>query len=82
MKVATGNNVLRAYSQAVRHLQSKWGKQTLSASAVSAGFIVPQGLKKQKKGERAGVQVFVKVIRYSDAMLARFPFSGGLHENP
>ena len=72
MKTATGNNVHRAYSLAVRDLLKD---KRLVATSKSAGFIIPDG---QKRGHRTGIQVFVKVCRYSDELLAAQPLSGGL----
>lgn len=68
----TGNAVLRAYSRALKRLMED---DKMTASAVSAGMLFGPG---QAKGAREGYQVFVKVIRYSDAKLARNPESGGL----
>lgn len=72
MKTATGNALLRAYSKAVKNLQRD-GK--ITASATSAGFIIPDG---QKRGKRIGFQVFVNVCRFSDDLLRRKPYTGGL----
>jgi hypothetical protein len=70
--MATGNQVLRAYSKAVKRIEDD---RSMSASRVSAGFIFSP---KQKKGCKIGYQVFVKVCRYSDKLLVREPDSGGL----
>jgi hypothetical protein len=70
--MATGNQVLRAYSKAVKRIEND---RSMSASQVSAGFIFSP---KQKKGHKIGCQVFVKVCRYNDELLAREPDSGGL----
>lgn len=72
MKTATGNALLRAYSKAAKNLTSD---EAMSASAVSAGFIIPNG---QKRGKRKGFQVFVKVCRYNEELLEKKPMSGGL----
>lgn len=72
MKTATGNALLRAYSKAVRNLQRD---EAMTASATSAGFIIPNG---QKRGQRTGFQVFVKVCRYSEELLKRKNSTGGL----
>lgn len=72
MKTATGNSVIKAYSRAVKNAE----KDGLTSSATCAGFIIPNG---QKRGQKSGYQVFVKVIRYSDALLKKKPMTGGLH---
>lgn len=72
MKTATGNALLRAYSKAAKNLQQDG---MMAATTVSAGFIIPDG---QKRGEREGYQVFVRVIRWSQAMKRLKPESGGL----
>ena len=70
--MATGNQVLKAYSKAVRNMEN----QPIAAScAVSAGFIFKPG---QKRGMRMGYQVFVKVCRYSDVLMKEDPLNGGL----
>ena len=74
MKTATGNNLLRSYSKAVKKLQSD---KRMTSSAVSAGFIIPDG---QPRGKKTGFQVFVKVARYSDELLKKKPMTGGLLE--
>lgn len=75
MPKGTGTDVLKAYNKAVGRLEGKFGHQ-MSSCAVSAGTIFAPG---QKRAERRGYQVFVKVIRYSDAMLKFDAKSGGLH---
>lgn len=72
MKQATGNSLLRAWDQAVKKIDDD--KDVMSIE-VDAGFIIPAG---QKKGDSIGVQVFVKVVRYSDRLLKMKPESGGL----
>lgn len=67
MKTATGNSVLRAYNKAVKKMQG----ENLLASAQSAGFIIPDG-------QKDGYQVFVKVYKFSRALLKRKPLTGGL----
>lgn len=71
MKTATGNAVLRAYSQAVKNVMIN--EMTLS-SQVSAGFTIPNG-------EKNGWQVSVKVSRFDADLLEREPMTGGLVEN-
>ena len=71
-KTATGNNLLKAYSKAVKKLQKD---KSMTACLVSAGFIIPDG---QKKGKEKGFQVFVKVHRYSEELFKRKPITGGL----
>ena len=63
---------MAAYSKAVRKLERD---ATLRASATSAGFIIPNG---QKRGQRKGYQVFVKVCRFSEELLKSKPLTGGL----
>jgi hypothetical protein len=72
MKTATGNAVIRAYSKAAKRLLADSG---LTATSESAGFIIPDG---QKCREKTGIQVFVKVCRYSDRLLREQPMTGGL----
>lgn len=45
------------------------------SSARSAGFIIPRG---QKRGKRRGYQVFVRVVRFDEALLKSKPSTGGL----
>ena len=72
MKTANGDNVLKAYAKAVKNIES----DTMAAAcSVTAGMLIPPG---QKRGKRVGYQVFVKVSRYSDELLAKDPTSGGL----
>jgi hypothetical protein len=48
------------------------------SASVDAGFIIPAG---QPRGvPKKGFQVFVKVCRYDEALLASDPDSGGLVE--
>jgi hypothetical protein len=72
MKTATGNGLLRAYSRAAKNLIKDPG---MAASAVSAGFIIPNG---QKRGKKTGFQVFVKVCQFSEQRLKEKPKTGGL----
>ena len=72
MKTATGDAVLKAYSQAVKKLEKD---DKLTASSVSAGFIIPDG---QKRGQAEGYQVFVKVHRFCQLRLKNKPEGGGL----
>lgn len=65
---ATGNRVLQAYNQAVRHIDSD---DQLTATESSAGFIIPCG-------EVPKYQVFVRVVRFSDELLRKHPHTGGL----
>lgn len=68
---ASGNALLRAYARAVKKLQDD---PDMVACATSAGFIIPDG-------EQDGFQVFVKVAKYSKALLKKSPDTGGLLEN-
>ena len=70
--MATGMQVLRAYNRAVKRMQKD---EMLAATEVDAGFIFPPG---QKRGERVGLQVFVKVRRFSERRLRAAPETGGL----
>jgi hypothetical protein len=72
MKEATGDAVLQAYNKCAQNLE---GDDAMVSTTVSAGFLIPGG---QKKGEQCGWQVFVKMVPYSDQMLAHDPDSGGL----
>lgn len=71
MKTATGNSLLRAYNRSAKRIKDA----DLTSAATSAGFIIPDG---QKRGQREGFQVFVKLIRYSDKKLKKNFESGGL----
>lgn len=74
--MATGTQVLRAYSKAVKKME---GEMTMSATEVSAGFIeVPNP--PRKRGMKK-YQVFVKVCRYSEDLFKRRPQTGGLLVN-
>ena len=70
--MVTGTQVLRAYTRAVKVLELD---EAMTASEQSAGFILPPV---QRRGCKKGYQVFVKVYRYSDELLARDELSGGL----
>ena len=70
--MATGNQVLRAYSRAVKRMQKE---HFTTRAQESAGFIFAPG---QKRGKRRGLQVFVTVCRYDDEVLESCPLSGGL----
>lgn len=72
--MATGNQLLRAYSKAIRKVE-KDKRGRLTATKVSAGFIIPPG---QMEGHMKGWQVFVELHRYSDDKLRQNPRSGGL----
>lgn len=72
MKTATGNAVLRAYDKSVARLERD---PKMTAAMTNAGFIIPNG---QKRGDRTGYQVFVKIYRYSDELLKKKPLTGGL----
>lgn len=72
MKTATDDAVLKAYSQAVKKLEND---NRLTATEVSAGFIIPNG---QKRGKKTGFQVFVKVHRFSEELLKKDKTTGGL----
>lgn len=71
MTIATGNAVLRAFNKCAKRICD----EGLTSTTTSAGFIIPAG---QKRGHKSGWQVFVKMIRYSDAKLKRNRNSGGL----
>lgn len=72
---ATGAAVHRAYSKSAKRIMNE--PKTKSAET-SAGFIIPDG---QPKGPKKGYQVFVKVARFSEALLNSRPGTGGLIEN-
>lgn len=67
MKTATGNSVLRAYSKAVKRLETR----DIVSASVSAGFIIPDGA-------TLGIQVFVKVCKFDELLLKKKPLTGGL----
>jgi hypothetical protein len=71
--MATGNQVLRAYNRAAKSVAKD---QAMSSTAVSAGYIIiPNG---QRRGQREGYQVFVKLVKFSEMKLKLDPESGGL----
>lgn len=72
MKLPTENSLSRAFKRAFNNLNND---DRMTASASSAGFIIPDG---QKRGKRTGFQVFVKVCRYSEELLKSNPETGGL----
>ena len=70
--MATNEQVCRAYARALQKLAQY---KDLTATEISAGMLFPP---KQRRKHRRGFQVFVKVCRYSDELLADDPNSGGL----
>ncbi len=50
----------------------------ITSTEQTAGFILPDG---QTPGQCEGVQVFVKVYRYSQPLLKAEPLTGGLLAN-
>lgn len=62
----------KALARAVKNITKD---PAMVATAHSAGYIFAT---KQRRGKRHGLQVFVKVCRYSDELLASNPESGGL----
>ncbi len=75
--VVSGDDVLRACGRAARAMIDKRGelRTGILATEKSAGFAFPPG---QKRGHREGLQVFVKVVRYSDDLRRAKPLTGGL----
>lgn len=69
---ATGDAVIRAYNRASLNMSADDG---LLSTSVSAGYIVGP---RDSDGDRTGYQVFVKVCRYSEALLKSQPETGGL----
>jgi hypothetical protein len=67
----TNKSLTTAVNKAFRRMK----KDELAAAMTSAGFVYFPG---SKRGKRHGVQVFVKVCRYSDELLKKVPLSGGL----
>jgi hypothetical protein len=70
---ATPSSILKAATKAARRLNKE--PNTYVACAESAGFVFAPG---QKRGQKEGYQITVKVERYSDAFLKSHPLSGGL----
>jgi uncharacterized protein YhjY with autotransporter beta-barrel domain len=68
----TAKRLTRAYLTALKRAVTN----QLAAAAVSAGFTMP--LRRFVRGPLAGWQVFVKVVRFDEAKLAKHPLSGGL----
>lgn len=75
MKIPTTHSIKRAYSAAVKKVQSH---ETIQESCYSAGFIIPDG---QPKKSRKGFQVFIKVCRFDEKLLESHPLTGGLLVN-
>jgi len=73
MKTVTDSSLAGALNRAISRVQRS--KEILSTE-VDAGMIVNRG----KPGHRVGLQVFVRVCRYSDEMLKAEPMTGGLLE--
>ncbi len=69
----TESQLMHAKDMALRRIQRS---KAIVATEVDAGTIITSG----KPGHRVGYQVFVKVARYSDELLASDPDSGGLLE--
>lgn len=68
-KIATGSSLLRAYNRAAKVVAS----HGVWATSQDAGFIMPATM---PPGE--GWQVFVKIVRFSEAELRHHPLGGGL----
>lgn len=74
MKTATMKSIRRAWDKAA----GKFGKtSSINGTSVSAGFVLTQ-----EKKPRKGFQVFVRMVRYDEALLQRNPDSGGLFAPP
>ena len=79
--IVTGDDVLYAYGRVLKSFIGRDGlpKDTkVVASETSAGFILYPG---GKRGKREGLQVYVRVAKYSEALLKQKPETGGLLEN-
>lgn len=72
MRTATKESVSRAFAKSLKRILKE---DNLIATSADAGFVIPKG---QKRGQRNGYQVFVKVARYSDQLLKSKPLTGGL----
>jgi hypothetical protein len=72
MKTVNEKTIRTALNRAIRNITSN---QNVTSAASSAGFIITDG---QKRGQKTGFQVFVKICRYSDVRLKKYPNSGGL----
>jgi predicted GNAT family N-acyltransferase len=68
-----GAKAPRATVRAVKRLLNN----DLMSTELSLGFIIP---KRQKRGSRLGVQVFIKAYVYSEALLKELPETGGLFQ--
>lgn len=68
---ATGDRVLAAYRKAAKRITED---DQLTATEQSAGFIIPEG-------SEDGVQVFVRIARFSHGLLKAHPHTGGLLAN-
>lgn len=71
MKSPTKDSLWKAYWRSLNRTKD----EQLTSAATSAGLILPE---KQKRGQKEGWQVFVKLIKYSDAKLKKNEKSGGL----
>ncbi len=69
---ATKESVNRAFAKSLKRIMKD---DALVSTQTDAGFVIPKG---QKRGEKEGYQVFVRVIRYSDNLLKLKPLTGGL----
>lgn len=70
-KEATCNNLIKAYSRAVKAMSSD---ERITEHSESAGYL----LNIEYSNERTGFQVFVTISRFDEALLKSNPTSGGL----
>ncbi len=75
MKKASGKTVCDALERALKGFK---GDPNVIAVARDAGFLIPKG---QPRGKRQGYQIFIKVIRFDEALLKKDKLTGGLLTN-
>lgn len=76
-KEVTEVTLRRAFKRALREMKAQ---KAALASESDAGFVIDRR-NSRPAGETTGFQVFVRVCRYDEGLLADMPETGGLAEN-
>lgn len=76
-KEVTEVTLRRAFKRALREMKAQ---KAALASESDAGFVIDRR-NGRPAGETTGFQVFVRVCRYDEGLLADMPETGGLAEN-
>lgn len=76
-KEVTEVTLRRAFKRALREMKAQ---RAALASESDAGFVIDRR-DGRPAGETTGFQVFVRVCRYDEGLLADMPETGGLAEN-